>query len=116
MDFFTDADIAWPILGFMLVVYLFTYPTRWIPLFETIYGYSRNRAYITGVVLLTAITAVGLLILGGIWYLFTVSVPNSVGQVCAGGSIILLWTYSIYSLDRRWRDQAYAMYSDDAAE
>lgn len=107
MELFQSADIPWAPLIVLLLVYLLTYPVRWARLFETIYGYSLARGYITGVLLLTVITFVGLAFLGAVWYAFSIALPSGAGQLCGGGLVVLLWTYVIYTLDRRWRERAY---------
>ncbi|MCO5183314.1 MAG: hypothetical protein M9928_07375 [Anaerolineae bacterium] len=112
MTFLQDANIPWPLLGVLLLVYLLSYARRWAPLFETLYGYSRPRAYIAGLLILLGITLFGLLLLGVVWYTFDVLFPTIWGQVCGGGVIILLWTYLIYSLERVWRDRAFEQLDD----
>lgn len=112
MTFLQDANIPWPLLVVLLLVYLLSYARRWTPLFETLYGYSRFRAFVTGLLILLAITLFGLLLLGVVWYTFDILFPTTVGQLCGGGIIILLWTYIIYSLERIWRDRAFDKLDD----
>ena len=107
-----DANIPWPLLAILLLVYLLSYARRWTPLFQTLYGYSRPRAFVSGLLILSGITLIGLLLLGVVWYTFGILLPNTLGQICGGGVIILLWTYIIYSLERFWRDRAYDVLDD----